>query len=240
MNFNRFVEQTDGVAQCKRLFELLSAFALTFGCPWIAYGSLKLQRKSSKPSRRGPIMLNFPDEWQKRYFEMGYDRIDPIIKTSRGQAGAFRWSDVYEHASTTEEERRFFDEAATFGIRSGISVPLHGPNGRFAFISFAQYHDRAIHSIETNYLQLAAVHFHRMCEKFASLDEFKAEPVLSLRERDCILWTARGKSSWEIGQILGISYNTVNFHLKNVKRKLDAASRTLAAIKAVNLGIIES
>ncbi|MER8855950.1 helix-turn-helix transcriptional regulator [Mesorhizobium australicum] len=61
---------------------------------------------------------------------------------------------------------------------------------------------------------------------------------LSLREKECILWVAKGKTSWEIGMILGISLNTVNFHIKNVMRKLDAPSRTVAAIKAVNCGII--
>ncbi|WP_085034668.1 helix-turn-helix transcriptional regulator [Ensifer aridi] len=62
---------------------------------------------------------------------------------------------------------------------------------------------------------------------------------LSPREKECILWVARGKSSWDIGIILGISENTVNFHVKNVMRKLNVNTRTVAAIKAVNFGIIE-
>ncbi|RDJ01924.1 helix-turn-helix transcriptional regulator [Rhizobium grahamii] len=62
---------------------------------------------------------------------------------------------------------------------------------------------------------------------------------LSLRERECLLWVARGKSSWGIGVILGISENTVNFHIKNVMRKLEVTSRTVAAMKAVEFGIIE-
>ncbi|PAP97518.1 MAG: helix-turn-helix transcriptional regulator [Mesorhizobium sp.] len=62
---------------------------------------------------------------------------------------------------------------------------------------------------------------------------------LSVREKECISWVARGKSSWEIGKILNISYNTVNFHIKNGMRKLDCGSRTVAAIKAINMGIIE-
>ncbi|WP_202330510.1 helix-turn-helix transcriptional regulator [Mesorhizobium sp. L-8-3] len=42
-----------------------------------------------------------------------------------------------------------------------------------------------------------------------------------------------------MGQILGISENTVNFHIKNVMRKMDTTSKTTAAIKALTLGIIE-
>ncbi|WP_244441851.1 helix-turn-helix domain-containing protein [Rhizobium grahamii] len=53
------------------------------------------------------------------------------------------------------------------------------------------------------------------------------------------MWVARGKSSWGISIILGISENTVNFHIKNAMRKFDVSSRTVAAIKAVDFGIIE-
>ncbi|ANT54600.1 helix-turn-helix transcriptional regulator [Mesorhizobium amorphae] len=238
--FDRFLEQVDSVAQSEQVFNLLAAFALHFECPWIAYGPLTPDQNFLKPVRRDPgAMLNYPDEWQERCFEMGYDRMDPLIKKSRKRAGAFRWSEVYKDASTTEDERRVFDEAATFGLRSGISVPLHGPGGRFAIMSFAQASDREFQNRTITYLQFAALHFHLRVAKFASSNGSGEAPDLSPREKECILWTARGKSSWEMGKILGISDNTVNFHIKNVMRKLNAASRTVAAIKAVNLGIIE-
>ncbi|WP_245266208.1 LuxR family transcriptional regulator [Mesorhizobium sp. L103C119B0] len=238
--FGRFLDQTDAVAQSEQLFDLLSAFALNFDCPWIAYSSLTPDQRFFKPLRRGPaVMLNYPDEWQERYFEMGYDRIDPIIKTSRKRAGPFRWSDVYKDTGTTEDERRVFDEAATFGLRSGISVPLHGPHGSFAIMSFAQPWNREFQNRTVTYLQLAAFHFHLRVAKFKSSSGFQEVPKLSPREIECILWAARGKSSWEIGKILGISVNTANFHIKNVMQKLNVASRTVAAIKAVHLGIIE-
>lgn len=240
VEFCRFLDQTVGAAQTEQLFDLLSAFALKFDCPWIAYGSLAPHQKLLTPVRRDPaVMLNYPDKWQERYTQMGYDRIDPIIKTSRKRAGAFRWSEVYNDVSTTEDERRIFDEAATFGLRSGISVPLHGPDGRFAIMSFAQPCEREFHNRTITYLQLAAFQFHLVVAKFANSRCVDEAHNLSQREKECILWTARGKSSWEIGRILGISINTVNFHIKNVQRKLDTASRTVAAIKAVNFGIIE-
>lgn len=63
---------------------------------------------------------------------------------------------------------------------------------------------------------------------------------LSPREKICLSWAARGKSSWDIGRIIGISENTVNFHIKNALRKLGVRSRTVAVIKAVRLGFIET
>jgi DNA-binding CsgD family transcriptional regulator len=62
---------------------------------------------------------------------------------------------------------------------------------------------------------------------------------LSSRERDCLLWTAKGKSSVDIGFILGISESTVNFHIKNSMTKLGAATRTVAVVKAIQRGLID-
>jgi DNA-binding CsgD family transcriptional regulator len=40
--------------------------------------------------------------------------------------------------------------------------------------------------------------------------------------------------------ILHISERTVNFHIKNIKQKLDAVSRTHAVAKAIELGFIDT
>ncbi|MGY3034079.1 DNA-binding CsgD family transcriptional regulator [Bradyrhizobium sp. USDA 4354] len=51
----------------------------------------------------------------------------------------------------------------------------------------------------------------------ADVDE--KEVVLSERERQCLRWVEKGKSSWSIGVILKVSENTVNFHIKNAMAK---------------------
>jgi len=61
---------------------------------------------------------------------------------------------------------------------------------------------------------------------------------LTTREKECILWTAEGKTACEIATILIISEATVVFHLKNVIKKLNVANRSQAVAKAVLLGLI--
>ncbi|MDX0482315.1 LuxR family transcriptional regulator [Sinorhizobium medicae] len=239
--FARFLDGTHGVATAEQLFDLIAALALRFDCPWIAYGPLAPDRKVLVPVRgNSKVMLNYPDEWQDRCAEMGYDRIDPIKKGSRNwAAGAIRWADAFNDASTTECERRVLEEAATFGLRSGMTVPLRGPDGSFALMSFALPWESDFQGRTTTYLQLAAMHFHWVVAQLHKPDYSQEVPGLSKRERECILWAARGKSSWNIGVIMNISENTVNFHIKNAMRKMGVGSRTVAAIKALDLGIIE-
>ncbi|MCK1621224.1 helix-turn-helix transcriptional regulator [Bradyrhizobium sp. 159] len=64
------------------------------------------------------------------------------------------------------------------------------------------------------------------------------EVVLSERERQCLRWVEKGKSSWSIGVILKVSENTVNFHIKNAMRKLETSTRTQCVVEARRLRLI--
>lgn len=62
--------------------------------------------------------------------------------------------------------------------------------------------------------------------------------ILSIREQECLVWAARGKTSWETGVILGISERTVNFHLQNACRKLRVNGRRAAILQAMHERLI--
>jgi DNA-binding CsgD family transcriptional regulator len=67
-----------------------------------------------------------------------------------------------------------------------------------------------------------------------------ARGVSPLSERECevLRWAAAGKTSCEIGMILGVTERTVNFHVASAISKLNASNKTHAAVKALLLGII--
>ena len=59
--------------------------------------------------------------------------------------------------------------------------------------------------------------------------------LLTRRESECLIWTARGKTVWETAKILKVSQDTVKTHLKNIFRKLDVTSKTQAVARAIAL-----
>jgi DNA-binding response OmpR family regulator len=62
---------------------------------------------------------------------------------------------------------------------------------------------------------------------------------LNDREVETLTWVARGKTSAEIAEILGLTKRTVDFHIDNARTKLGAATRTQAVIKAATGRLIE-
>lgn len=62
--------------------------------------------------------------------------------------------------------------------------------------------------------------------------------TLTSREVEVLRWTAEGKTSNEVSEILSISERTVNFHINNAGAKLNATNKTAAAIRAAMLGML--
>ena len=71
-------------------------------------------------------------------------------------------------------------------------------------------------------------------------DEIVMTPEMnfSKREKEILRWTAEGKTSAEIAMILSISENTVNFHQKNMQKKINAPNTPQVACYAAATGLI--
>lgn len=78
----------------------------------------------------------------------------------------------------------------------------------------------------------------------ARLRRARGEPLpprrvdLGKREVETLTWAARGKTSAEIAEILGLSKRTVDFHIERARGKLGVATRVQAVIKAASSQLI--
>ena len=82
------------------------------------------------------------------------------------------------------------------------------------------------------------MYMHRAAEMLHGQPEREPVAVLSRRETECITWSAAGKTSAEIGAILGISERTAYFQLHNVAAKLNVYSTRRAISRAAELGLL--
>lgn len=63
--------------------------------------------------------------------------------------------------------------------------------------------------------------------------------ALSEREAECLIWVSRGKSSSDIGAILGLSPRTVDSYIEKACAKLRVRTRIEAVALAVRDGLID-
>lgn len=64
------------------------------------------------------------------------------------------------------------------------------------------------------------------------------EMSLSPRQTECLFWVQEGKSSRDIGIILGVSHRIAERHVFNACRRLGVKTRLQAVIRARTLGLI--
>jgi DNA-binding CsgD family transcriptional regulator len=65
-----------------------------------------------------------------------------------------------------------------------------------------------------------------------------AAPELSDRHIQILTWVQEGKSAGDIGQIIGISGRTVEWHLANIFEALGVRTRVQAVVRAREFGIL--
>ncbi|MFW5689582.1 MAG: helix-turn-helix domain-containing protein [Spirochaetota bacterium] len=62
--------------------------------------------------------------------------------------------------------------------------------------------------------------------------------LLTVRELDVLALLARGRSNHEIAGALGVSANTVKYHLSGIFSKLDVGTRSEATFEAIRRGLV--
>jgi DNA-binding CsgD family transcriptional regulator len=114
--------------------------------------------------------------------------------------------------------------------------PVSDPEGQRGAVSF--YGDRPLLN-EQEMMEFALLSIHLFDRLYQiGRSDHKPGEGLTEREIDCLNWTAAGKTSAEISEILGLSEHTVNHYLNRATRKLDTVNRTQAVAKALRTGII--
>jgi LuxR family quorum sensing-dependent transcriptional regulator len=182
--------------------------------------------------------VNWPEEWQQRYFLHDYVRRDPAVLHMQNTQYPFLWSEVLARPEYDKSQQTIVREASEFKMREGFVVPLPSMWSGAAVITVAGECVDASPR-ERRQLHLAAIYAHARI-RILSREKRKAIllPPLTPRERECLKWAAVGKSDHDIGAILSISHKTVNAFLERVKVKYGVRTRTQAVALALQFGVI--
>lgn len=186
------------------------------------------------------VFSNLHAEWQERYFRLALSRSDPRIRRARTEKRAFVWSGGTNSKQLPSDHRRFYTHAASYDIRSGISIPVPISNGAIAMLTFAspepvQTREWKIDPIAAT---SAAAQLHALVEHLRVTPSMAERIHLSPKEASYVRWLELGKTVEDTADIERVKYNTVRVALAEVRRRYDLCNNTQLVALAIRRKLI--
>jgi len=225
------------VAEDRRGFERVARrVAERLGFRWFAY--------LCQAGEVTTVISSYPKSWTRRYVEREYARLDPVVRRAAGAPTLFRWDGASPPGATTAAQRRFFEEAADFGVKSGITVPVRAGFGRTVAFTLAtdllDQSTRGLVEEERDFVQLIGLYFHaHLAAKLRAPDpDRRTRSLLTQRQLQCLSWAAQGKGAMDIAVLVDIAPRTVIDHLEKARRKLGATTTAQCVAEALRRGLL--
>ncbi|MEM6486395.1 MAG: helix-turn-helix transcriptional regulator [Pseudomonadota bacterium] len=198
------------------------------------------QTASPSKTRNYPI-FSYPKSFVDTIYALTDRRI--VHRVERMETN-LRWGydyDLNDPQARPDEKKLALHARQSMVVRCGtvFAIPTRmqeGPSGigitsRLSRSEFEQFLEGKGQNLAT---ASAVAHF-----RIQSLEAAKATTPLSPREIECLQWLANGLRVREIAAKMGVHKVTVDMHLKNARRKLDAPTREVALAKAIHSGVIQ-
>ena len=229
-----FVKDVSKLSTEIELAEAIGQVAADLGFSYFALTHHLDVRRSSDAIR----LHNYPDGWAEWFDERSLGQNDPVHRASNLTSVGFAWSQLPDLIALTPKDLLVLDAARGQGIGDGFTVPAHVPGEAHGSCSFACATGEPFKSENLALLQLVGAFGFEAARRMRRSRQHGSPIALTDRQRECVMWAARGKSDWEISRILNISQQTVIEHLKHARGRYGVGTRTSLAIRALFDGTI--
>lgn len=242
-----FLDDASAARSADEMRAALGRCVKRLGFTHFAYVTARLPSEHWPTANLPFFLTNLPADWISRYQRRNNPDADPVCHACMSRLTPFVWDVRADRLGDSDklgrEQRRVLGEMRDLGIRCGVTAPVHGPGSELGLLSVALDHDDEARKcgsddLHRSLLQIAAK-THSVVTRGLMPPNSSSRRGMSDRERVCLEWTAKGKTSWEISRILGRSEAVVNFHLKNAVAKLNASNKCHATVMAVQHGLID-
>lgn len=188
----------------------------------------------------GIRLHDYPEAWVDYFDTHRLGLSDPIHRASHRTSAGFRWNAVPDLIRMTPADHRLLELAHKHGLTDGFTVPANVVGEATGSCSFAIGPGRALPADALQWAQLAGIAAFEGARRIwlAGTVPPGPPPCLTDRQRDCLIWAARGKTAWESARILGISEETVVRHLKQARDRYGVEKQTSLLIRALFDGVI--
>lgn len=188
------------------------------------------------------LRTNYSVKWRDHYDQENMREADPTVAHCFKSNSPMIW---LPQSFKTAAQQAMYEEASAFGLRAGVTLPIHGPGGEVGMLTCVRDQAPGAAFMQDLYRNLSSLTLLRdiafdAMSRYIHATAAPAEPVpvLTARELDCLQWMTVGKTAWEIGRILSISEAGVNFHISNLRTKFNVTKRNDVVLKAIRMGLV--
>ncbi|MDF1835852.1 MAG: LuxR family transcriptional regulator [Alteraurantiacibacter sp. bin_em_oilr2.035] len=200
--------------------------------------ALSLELRSGSCEAPGLLLHDYPDEWAKVYVGFDLAGQDPVRRACDKTFVGFAWGSLDELIPLTRGDRQMLAVGRECGIGDGYTVPRHLPGLARGTCTFAVCPDRDLPQRRFAAAEMVGTLALSCALGLGSAQSEETVPVLSDRQRECLLWVARGKTAAETAIILGIATETVIQHLKMARERYQVHCKQSLIVSALFDGLI--
>ncbi|WP_179958357.1 helix-turn-helix transcriptional regulator [Chitinimonas arctica] len=216
----------------------LSTVAKRFGYDKVMFAAVP---KPGAPLGGAYLRSTYPERWREIYDRRGLGRLDPTVAHCFSHTMPLVWA---PDSFRGKEQRALYEEACSYGLRAGVTLPFHGPTGEVGMLTVVrdQQPGKAfVADLQDNIGHLAILRdlaFEVLRGYMQPAEAARQAPDLTKTELEYLKWLAAGKTDWEISRIMDVSIAGARFHIANLRRKFDVGRRTDVVVRAIQFGLV--
>ncbi|MBB4064341.1 helix-turn-helix transcriptional regulator [Gellertiella hungarica] len=233
---NKLIEEISGFKTQFDVFRFMKRVTESFGSK--VFMVMTLPARTTLTLAGSSVITNWPPELIAFYDREGLLTASPVIDRLRNSTTPFTYdTSRINHGRKDGKHEKVVEAFNRYGMERGAYFPVHDSLGQRGAISLSGERD----GFDFDEMVALSYIFVHVFDSLSALREMDRRPGESLtdREIDCLTWTAAGKTSAEIAEILTLSEHTVNHYLNRATKKLDTVNRTQAVVKAMKTGLIK-
>jgi len=229
-----FVERLDTLRSPDEIIDELEKALGRFGFENFIFTGMPHQ---DQPSEQIVLAHNWPKAWFDLYVRENYIAVDPVARWSRRSAEPFEWSQAPYDRVAEPRAGELMTRAADFRLANGYCIPIHNADGQEACLSMGGV-DLDLSPRTRTAIRLMSTYAYERIRQLSTPPVEPRRDLLTERECEVLTWTALGKTSSDVAEILNLSKRTVDEYSVRAARKLRAQNKTHAVVKALQQKLI--
>jgi DNA-binding CsgD family transcriptional regulator len=193
-----------------------------------------LAHQADLRERITPAVLYFdaPQGFADALDRAGHGPNNPLVQRALTRLEPLAVNEIWAAPLDDRQKRVLAFISNSLNVRDGFTIPIRLNESLDGIIMFGGLKPDTS-PLTRSFLHLLAHCAFRRAKELSEAPVKRKKGSLTVRELECLRWTALGKTDAEIGVILSISARTARFHIENSKRKLGVSTRIQAVAEAL-------